>query len=1119
MSNKRASVRVTEIDLSQLVEASPAGVPAGVLGTADRGPAFVPVLFDDLSEWQTRFGSAEGHLGAVAASEWLAEGDSALYVRLLGVGNGNRRLGEGNVPEAGFVVGEDNVYDVDPSSPVVNPYAYAPASGPQIPGRTYFLGAMHRDKPDSDFLGRAFSFPLSNVISYPVVRAVLFTPKGVAASLFNSSSAFKGEPLEDELVDPLEPSSYGTGTNDLGGAPFGSLVRSRNSFVTSRLYLNGHISTPEWGNDIEFSFDPRSSVYLTKVLNTDPEKIQEAGHCLYAWWEVDPALVDITVERETIPEIVGGDVVTPGAFCFPASERGGLEFPEGRPNYENFEERYAEPLSPWIYSEELPGGERKKLFRVHVVDSGEGANTAYKVAISNIRRAKDEWTRFDLTLRRWDDSDSDPVVLENFSGLDLDPNSRNYIARRIGDTRLKYIWDANPDNQGLLREGLYESRSRRIWIEVSDEVEAGLDVPDLVPVAHEGLPHIVVDGFDGSDGLVFMRAGFQQLAFTAMPFSLEDNVFEIEGTTTSLEFDLNDSTLFNLGAHRFVLSIDSNALTKQWFNYDDSFTDYTALQSQLQAFFDDPSVLGSGAAAVAVVWGQVTITFSVPFVGTIEAFTALDYTDVQAIPQISSMIRQAPVPFRDTLAKDRRTTKINPRIHWGFKFNIPNVSRDGSLANWSKFFPDFGDIPFWSRDGEAQPDPIFGSVLSTDAYNNNIFTLERVLAPVDGSDNVVPAASAWSDARYVRDGVDPGLTGLRFVRASDLQSSAARPYLKFSFPVVGGFDGVNILDRERKLLTDTAVLNEQETGFGGAAPVDPDDISNPRVGPTSTTWLKGAEILGSNEDVDVQILVTPGLRHRAVTNEICRLTEERLDAVYLLDPEIMGDEDYTVDVREVNLEATLARWQERELDNTFVGAYFPDVILPNPASGRIKTVPGSVAALGAFSRSDVLSEPWFPAAGATRGQLPRVEGIPVVLSDTDQDSLYNSSINPIVDKPSFGPLVWGNKTTRQTESVLNRINVRRLLIEIRRRVRTVAKDFLFEPNLPETLARFQGLVTPILADIQQKRGVQKFVVFIDTTTTTQLDIENGLIRGIIGVQPTQSAEFAEIDFEIRNNAE
>ena len=128
--------------------------------------------------------------------------------------------------------------------------------------------------------------------------------------------------------------------------------------------------------------------------------------------------------------------------------------------------------------------------------------------------------------------------------------------------------------------------------------------------------------------------------------------------------------------------------------------------------------------------------------------------------------------------------------------------------------------------------------------------------------------------------------------------------------------------------------------------------------------------------------------------------------------------------------------------------------------------------------------------------------------------MYDVRINPIASFAATGPVVWGQKTLLRRSSALDRVNVRRLLIYLRRKVRLVANNLLFEPNTKATLDRFNALVTPILSDIKNRGGVDRYKVQIDTTTTTQADIENNTIRGKIFIQPTKAAEFISIDFVV-----
>ena len=179
--------------------------------------------------------------------------------------------------------------------------------------------------------------------------------------------------------------------------------------------------------------------------------------------------------------------------------------------------------------------------------------------------------------------------------------------------------------------------------------------------------------------------------------------------------------------------------------------------------------------------------------------------------------------------------------------------------------------------------------------------------------------------------------------------------------------------------------------------------------------------------------------------------------------------------------------------------------------------PPSVAVLGAFALNDSLAHPWFAPAGFSRGALKSVVETQVKLSRANLDTLYESDVNPLAAFPHTpGVVVWGQKTLQQAKSALDRVNVRRLLIEIRREVRKVGNNLLFEPNRAETLARFSSSVNPILQRIQAQQGLDKFKVIIDTTTTTQADIENNTVRGKIFLQPTRTVEFISLDFVVTN---
>ena len=220
---------------------------------------------------------------------------------------------------------------------------------------------------------------------------------------------------------------------------------------------------------------------------------------------------------------------------------------------------------------------------------------------------------------------------------------------------------------------------------------------------------------------------------------------------------------------------------------------------------------------------------------------------------------------------------------------------------------------------------------------------------------------------------------------------------------------------------------------------------------------------------------------------------------------------------EVSVTYTAANFISRNLDTSFGAAYFPDVTMTDPTTRTNLVVPPTVAVLGAFALNDAVGFPWFAPAGFTRGALATSLEASVKLNRANLDTLQDADINPIVAFPGQAPVVFGQKTLQQAQTALDRINVRRLLIDVRRKVKAVANSFIFEPNRAETLAVFQSQVQPILQAVQAQRGVERFRVIIDTSTTTQADVENNTVRGKIFLQPTRSLEFVSLDFAVTNS--
>jgi phage tail sheath protein FI len=223
----------------------------------------------------------------------------------------------------------------------------------------------------------------------------------------------------------------------------------------------------------------------------------------------------------------------------------------------------------------------------------------------------------------------------------------------------------------------------------------------------------------------------------------------------------------------------------------------------------------------------------------------------------------------------------------------------------------------------------------------------------------------------------------------------------------------------------------------------------------------------------------------------------------------------TTEAQQVDAKMTAQTFAGLPYDSSFAASYFPDVVINDPSLGGDIKVPPTVAVLGAFANNDRLAHSWFAPAGFTRGAID-ISSAATTFSVADLDVLYESKINPITSFPGSEFVVWGQKTLLKSASSLDRVNVRRLLIYIRRTVRAIALGFLFEPNRAETLEKFSAQINPFLQGIMDNQGLDRFKVKIDTETTTQIDVENNTLRGKIYVQPAKTAEFISIDFVVSN---
>ena len=215
--------------------------------------------------------------------------------------------------------------------------------------------------------------------------------------------------------------------------------------------------------------------------------------------------------------------------------------------------------------------------------------------------------------------------------------------------------------------------------------------------------------------------------------------------------------------------------------------------------------------------------------------------------------------------------------------------------------------------------------------------------------------------------------------------------------------------------------------------------------------------------------------------------------------------------------------RNRKTNSSYGCAYYPWVQIRDIISSAQLFVPPSVVALGAFSSTQRNSELWFAPAGFTRGGLTEGSaGLPVIqarerLTSKDRDDLYEANINPIATFPAEGIVIFGQKTLQLTPSALDRINVRRLMIFVKKEISRMAATVLFDQNVSSTWNRFLSEAEPFLRGVQARLGLTDFKIILDETTTTPELVDRNILYAKIFLKPARSIEYIALDFVITNS--
>ena len=1025
-----------EIDLSAPAPQGPVGVPAGVIGTANRGPAFVPVTVGNFDQFVATFGTLDPkRFGPYAAYFFLANRQALTFMRVLGAGANSTAADISRTQETGRALNAG--FHLDGVSPAL------PADGRYM-GCVQFLAAQHTLQAAEAFGPAIFtdndSYTSGSVVH--LVRGMVMLASGARLMVADGNADFS------------VPGRINGTLDDAGvmQAPVGS---SAGATVYFKLIISSTLGTSFYNDDgnpgchiLTASFNPDDKNYWAKLLNSNPDNFVAAQHVVYADFAVDDEVATATVAAvlsgSANHSLVNNDNSFTGTPYFDNNTY--------RASYGAFDARFQTPTTTNFISQPF-GKVEYDLFRIEALDDGQYANNLYKISIVNLQasvNAADPYGTFSLQVRAWNDTDVNPQVLEQFNNLTLNPDAANYIAAVIGDRKVSYNFDTTLDaEKRLIASGKYANQSSYIRVVPTDAVNDGLVPGQCLPF------------------------GFRGAAVLKTNDSLTDSAVQAPNLPRLAGF-VTGSALALTGAILPPVPFRTKVTKGQ--------------RPQGTTWFGNP-----GATELAIplyYWGV--------------QFERLDIPEDPNIESVPNNLLSAYTQFLGCTGLDTYVTGAGADQFNDNKFSLSKVA----------FSNDFTAV--------------------YDAVNNT--GLSGMTASID---------TTMREAAYIRNGQldgsiytfhDVNLGGganrvtlaTLLAKGTPQQFNRFAPYLKFTTFLAGGWDGLNFLDPDARRMNDKStsfddnLLGDTGGAFPGFVPpgmhvnMNGSGQSNSNV----ASYVTAINVMTDPMQVNHNILVLPGIREPFITDYAGQQTRTYGLAYYVMDIEKydeVGNRLFDNDVTRPDVGQTSVGLNTRAIDNNYMGTYFPDVFVQDTVNNRRVKVPASIAALGALGFNDRVGYPWFAPAGFNRAALDFVTNVEVRLNSADRDTLYSSRINPIATFPRQGFVIFGQKTLQSKSSALDRVNVRRLLLEIKRIIGNIALKLEFEQNTPDTRNTFTAQSVLQLGLIQAQAGIEAFQVICNETNNSSTDVDQNKMNGRIVVVPTRVIEFIAIDFIITNS--
>lgn len=841
----------------------------------------------------------------------------------------------------------------------------------------------------------------------------------------------------------------------------------------------------------------------------------------------------------------------------------------------DYEDSMQSAISGWVFSQHvgLPSAFKPdsaatappSLFRFHALHEGEDASKTCVVGIEDIRipreGSSDPYGTFTVTVKKIKGRRLE--VVESFPGCNLNPASQNYVARQVGDQYQK--WKSSEKRNRFY--GNYPNQSRFIRVEMDSNVDGGSVSPNLVPFGFYGpiLPiNITSSALARAPGAratsSFSDGGFindSAAQVVNADKTTAESVFmwpapectvtaSIRGTShfgispfcLDKDGNLSDEINLSYGDHlrrlgkgytsqhsegvkdsktkySFIFSLDEVVLENNSTSYDD-LTDLEA-SPVTNVYWKRGSHAGYGSSAgtpaVALTSSIASVTYNLNGGNIADFRTSVQWKTLRLQDKEGNVATFVFNPNNDdadgSLAMVNGVNYVNIGIQNAADVNAVATKTAAAIQALTVLPGVVLNIGAWTDGAKVKLAQDTGGKAGNTSVVFHPDIISSGKAAVTTNRLGVTSTTGFAGGKDAADEVPAGTAVNAYTQKHSASEMLNAGFDKFHLPLVGGFDGVDI--------TEADPFNNRV--LKGATNGSVDSYAFASV-------ERAIELISDPEAVEYNLAIMPGITNESLTTKLVQTCEARADALAIIDlPDVYAPPHEkkckSFEQRLVTTPEKAAKeLVKRQLNSSYGCAYYPWVKIRDTEHTRDVWAPPSLVALGIFAFTEETEEVWFAPAGFNRGGLNEGNaGIPVLqvteqLLSKQRDTLYEANINPIASFVSEGLVVFGQKTLQSTQSALDRINVRRLLIFIKKEVSRISSSLLFDQNLPATWNRFLGRVVPFLESVKTRLGLSDFKVILDESTTTADLIDRNIMYAKIFLKPARAIEFIAVDFVI-----